>query len=305
MAGTVMLVANPVAGGGRAARLGSEAARQLARAGIPCELVHPTSAADTRAVVAQALGEQPRAVVACGGDGTVHAVVQELVGTATPLVVLPGGSGDDIAASLGFASGPADRTVTGLVSVVAAGRTRPVDVGVVETADGVVEVFLAVLSTGFDSSVNERANRMARLRGQRYNVAMLRELASFRPLPYRVVVDGVVHEGEGMLVSVGNGPRFGGGMLVCPDARLDDGELDLTWLGAISIPAFLGVFPRVFKGTHVTHPAVRVLRGCVLEIDAPGQVAYADGERIGPLPIAVSVRPGALQVLEGWAGPTS
>ena len=108
-----------------------------------------------------------------------------------------------------------------------------------------------------------------------------------------------------MLVSVGNGPRFGGGMLVCPDALLDDELLDITWLGEISIPRFLGVFPRVYKGTHVNHPAVQTMRGQVMEIDAPGQVAYADGERVGPLPVTVRVRPAALRVLEGWAQGTS
>ena len=288
-----------VAGGGRSARLASTAARRLADSGIECTLVHPTSAADTRAVVRRALAADASVVVACGGDGTVHAVAQELVGGPTPLGILPGGSGDDIAGSLGFGGGP-EAVLAGLTRAIAAGESRWVDVGEVTAADGERRVFLAVLSTGFDSSVNERANTMSRLGGQRYNAAMLRELASFRPLPYRVVVDGVVHEGSGMLVSVGNGPRFGGGMLVCPTASIDDGELDITWLGAISIPAFLGVFPRVYKGTHVDHPAVEVLRGRSLEIEAPGQVAYADGERIGPLPVSVEVRPAALRVLAGW-----
>jgi diacylglycerol kinase (ATP) len=303
MSGAAWLVANPVAGGGRAARIASTAAKRLVDAGIDCRLVHPSSAVDTRATVRMAVEQQATAVVACGGDGTVHAVIQELVGLPTPLGILPGGSGDDIAGSLGFSSGPPAKVIDGLLHSLSTGRSHAVDVGDVCAADGERRVFLAVLSTGFDSSVNERANTMSRLGGQRYNAAMLRELASFRPLPYRLVVDGVVHEGEGMLVSVGNGPRFGGGMLVCPDARLDDGELDITWLGAISIPAFLAVFPRVYKGTHVDHPAVEVLRGRAMTIEAPGQVAYADGERIGPLPISVSVRPGALRVLEGWDDP--
>ncbi len=300
MPGTVWLVANPVAGGGRAARLASAAARALSDQAVPCRLVHPTSAEDARAVTRSALDSGASAVIACGGDGTVHALAQELVGGNVPLGILPGGSGDDIAGSLGCPSSSAAAAVDGLVQSVLRGTWRSIDVGEVRAADGEVRVFLAVLSTGFDSSVNERANAMTRLGGQRYNVAMLRELASFRPLPYRVIIDGEVHVGDGMLVSVGNGPRFGGGMQVCPDARMDDGLLDVTWLGAISIPAFLGVFPRVYRGTHVDHPAVRVLRGRSLQIDAPGQVAYADGERIGPLPVTVDVRPGALRVLEGW-----
>ena len=100
-----------------------------------------------------------------------------------------------------------------------------------------------------------------------------------------------------MLVSVGNGSRYGGGMRICPDARSDDGLLDVTWLGAVSKPTFLRVFPSVFRGTHVEHPAVRTFRGRSMRIAAEGQIAYADGERIGPLPVEIEVRPSALRVL--------
>jgi diacylglycerol kinase (ATP) len=305
MDGVTWLVVNATAGGGRAAARASTAARVMTDAGLRVRLVQPTSAATTSAVTRQAIEEGARAVVACGGDGTVHAVIQGLADTSVPLAILPSGSGDDVAGSLGFMDGTSQAMATGLTDTIRRGTSRLVDLGEVQAADGTTEVFLAVLSTGFDSSVNERANGLARLGGQRYNVAMVRELASFRALPYRVVVDGVTHEGPGMLVSVGNGPRFGGGMLVCPDALLDDELLDITWLGEISIPRFLGVFPRVYKGTHVNHPAVQTMRGQVMEIDAPGQVAYADGERVGPLPVTVRVRPAALRVLEGWAQGTS
>jgi diacylglycerol kinase (ATP) len=167
----------------------------------------------------------------------------------------------------------------------------------VSTADGRADYFLGVLSTGFDSSVNERANAMSRLGGQRYNVAIVRELASFRPVDYLVEIDGTSLKGLGMLVSVGNTTSYGGGMRVCPDAIPDDGLLDVTWLGAVSTVTFLRVFPSVFKGEHVKHPAVTTYRGAHLTIAAAGQIAYADGERIGPLPIEVSVLPAALRVL--------
>jgi diacylglycerol kinase (ATP) len=171
------------------------------------------------------------------------------------------------------------------------------DVGVVRSADGVERYFLGVLSTGFDSSVNERANALPRLAGHRYNVAIVRELASFRALDYDVVIDGVREQAPGMLVSVGNGSRYGGGMRICPAALPDDGLLDVTWLGAVSKPTFLRVFPSVFRGTHIEHPAVRTFRGRSLRIAADGQIAYADGERIGPLPVEIEVRPAALRVL--------
>lgn len=297
MPGEAWLVVNPVAGGGRGARHGASTLRRLRDAGIACRLVHAASPADSMRTAAQAVEEGARAVIACGGDGTAHWVLQPLVGTEVPLGIVAGGSGDDVAASLGFVSQGAAAIAAQITASVAAGTTRAVDVGETRTADGTERCFLGVLTTGFDSSVNERANAMTRLHGQRYNVAMVRELASFRPLDYDVTIDGERISAPGMLVSVGNGPRYGGGMQICPAARPDDGILDVTWLGRLSTPTLLRLFPRVYRGTHVEHPAVSTFRGRVISIDAPGQIAYADGERIGPLPVEVRVRPSALRVL--------
>lgn len=297
MSADVWLVVNPQAGGGRGARHASVVARALKQAGVPCRLVQPTSAADTTLVALRAVRADARAVVACGGDGTVHAVLQAMVGSQVPMGMVAGGSGDDIAAGLGYPVHGAEAIADALVASLVSGGERLLDVGFAQSDDGVERYFLGVLSTGFDSSVNERANSMRRLAGHRYNVAIARELASFRALDYDVVIDGVHQRAPGMLVSVGNGSRYGGGMRVCPHALPDDGLLDVTWLGAVSKPTFLRVFPSVFKGTHVEHPAVRTFRGRSLRIAAAGQVAYADGERIGPLPVDIEVRPGALRVL--------
>jgi diacylglycerol kinase (ATP) len=293
----VWVIANPVAGGGRGSRHAARITKALHDAGIPSRLVHPASAHATAQAAGEAVRAGARAVLAAGGDGTVHAVLQPLVGTDTPLGIIAGGSGDDIAASLGFPTKDVTAITTALVRAVAVGRTSLIDVGHVITHDGADRYFLGVMSTGFDSAVNERANTMARLGGQRYNVAIVRELASFRPVPYEVVIDGELIRADGMLVSVGNGPRYGGGMLVCPAARMDDGLLDITWLGAVSTLTFLRALPLVFKGTHVTKSYVRTHRGREFTISAPGQIAYADGERIGPLPISVRAIPGALRVL--------
>ncbi len=229
----------------------------------------------------------------------MNEVLQAVVGTDVPMGIVAGGSGDDIAATLGFTTNGGEAIADALVASLTSGTTKAVDVGEASTSDGTVHYFVGVLTTGFDSSVNERANRMKRLRGQRYNVAMVRELASFRPLPYDVTIDGDRIAAPGMLVSVGNGSRYGGGMLICPQAVPDDGLLDLTWLGSLSKASLLRLFPRVYRGTHVDHPAVRTFRGRSLTIDAPGQIAYADGERIGPLPVQVEIRPGSLRVLSG------
>ena len=157
---------------------------------------------------------------------------------------------------------------------------------------------MGVLGAGFDSLVNERANTWPWPKGQmRYNLAILRELPLFKAIPYVVTVDGVRHETKAMLVAVGNGPSYGGGMQVLPDAQFDDGLLDVLMLHEISTLEFLKVFPKVFKGAHVGHPAVEIIRGRSVTLEAAGIVAYADGERFAPLPLTVEVVPGAVTVL--------
>lgn len=290
----VVLLVNPTSGAGRGGRNAPIAAARLRDAGI--EVVEATgSSAEASAAAAQAaLAEGADALIACGGDGTVNLAVQLVAGTDTPLGIIPVGTGDDNARTLGI---PLD-DIPAAADVIARGHLRTVDLGHVSTVDGAERWFLGVMSSGFDSLVNERANRLRWPPGKaRYLVAIVAELSVFRPLPYRVTIDGTSHDGEAMLVAVGNGISYGGGMKVCPAAVVDDGELSVTFLGKVSKPTFLKVFPRVFSGTHVEHPAVHEYAGSDITLDAPGQVAYADGERVGHLPVHVTVRPGALQAI--------
>jgi diacylglycerol kinase (ATP) len=145
--------------------------------------------------------------------------------------------------------------------------------------------------------VNERANRMSWPRGKsRYNLAILAELGVFKPLPFVITLDGERWETEAMLVAVGNGTSYGAGMHVCPGAELDDGELDVTVLGPVGKLRFLRTFPHVYKGTHVELPEVQVRRAKVVHLESPGVIAYADGERLAPLPVTCECVPGALTV---------
>ena len=173
-----------------------------------------------------------------------------------------------------------------------------IDAGRITEADGRTTWFACVLSAGFDAVVNERANLMRWPRGRnRYNVALLRELAVLKPIAYRVTLDGVVSETRAMLVAAGNNVSLGGGMRLVPDAKLDDGLLDVLVVRPLSRTAFLRIFPRVFKGTHVTDPRVMITRARNIRIEADSVVAYADGERVGPLPIDIELVPAALRVL--------
>lgn len=139
---------------------------------------------------------------------------------------------------------------------------------------------------------------MTRPRGRsRYTIALLVELAKLRPIEYTLTLDGVVHHERALLVAVANNLSFGGGMKVAPDAQLDDGLFDVVLVRPLGRIAFLRIYPRVFAGTHITDPRVVVHRAASVRIEAAGVVAYADGERIAPLPVDIEMDAGALRVL--------
>ena len=167
-------------------------------------------------------------------------------------------------------------------------QATPIDLGNVDS-----EWFAAILSTGFDSVVNEKANAMVWPRGpQRYKVAIALELPRFAPIEYQITTDTRTFTTKAMLIAIGNGRSYGGGMLVCPHAKLDDGLFDVMILKPVSKLEFIKVFPKVFSGSHITHPAVEIFRTKKIELSADA-IAYADGERIGPAPISAECIAGA------------
>jgi diacylglycerol kinase (ATP) len=282
------LLLNPTSGKGRGGRLLDPVTDRLRTAGIDVDVVVGRDADEAFDRVRNRVADGVDGLVALGGDGLVNIALQVVAGTGIPLGVVPAGTGNDIARSLGLAL---DDPVSAVDRIVAGG-TRPVDLG---RANG--RWFAGVLGSGFDSMVNERANRMSWPSGRsRYNLAILAELGTFRPVPYVLELDGETWQTTAMLVAVGNGASYGGGMRVCPDASLDDGLLDVTVLGPISKLEFLRVFPTVYKGTHVHNPAVTVRRARQVTLTSPGVTAYADGERVSVLPVRCEAVPAALLV---------
>ena len=305
MTGTqrVVVLLNPSSGKGKASKAAPIAVARLQDRGFDVVQVVGHDASDALVRLRAAVAAEPTAaVVACGGDGTVHLCLQVVAGTDIPLGILPFGTGNDNGRSLGLMKEPAE-VADVIADALIQGRRRRVDAGRAVSADGVDRWFLGVLSSGFDSMVNERANVMSWPSGQaRYIRAILAELRSFKAVPYVVVVDeGLATEKRmeqtGMLVAVGNGTSYGGGMKVCPGALMDDGLLSFIFLDEVSTPRFLRVFPQVFKGTHVEIDEVHEHTATSVRLDAPGQIAYADGERIGPLPVDVHVVPAAVSLL--------
>ena len=288
------LIINPSSDKGRGAALGLEVAGRLRAGGHEViDLSGETAAgARDRAVAGIASGLDALAVT--GGDGTVNLGVNLCAGTGTVLAIVAAGTGNDIARGLQLPLHDAKAAAT----VIAQGTVRTIDAGRHIDAEGVSHWFAGVLGAGFDSVVNERANMWGWPKGRmRYNLAIARELPVFKPIPYVIQVDGVRHSTQAMLVAVGNGPSYGGGMRVCPDALFDDGLFDIMIVHEISTIEFLKVFPKVFSGRHVGHPAVEILQGREVRLEAFGIVSYADGERFAHLPMSCQNVPAAVNIL--------
>lgn len=286
------LLVNPTAGKGRAAKVVGAVTEKLRAAGSNVAILVGKDANDAQALARQAVADGVDAVVALGGDGMVHLALNVVAGTGTPLGIIPAGTGNDLANTLGLPSKDPVAAAAVLAGKLATGG-RPMDA--VRVGD---KWFGCVLGAGFDSRVNDRANRMSWPRGRmRYNLAILGELRVFKPLPFVLDLDGERWETEAMLVAVGNAKSYGAGMKVTPDAEVDDGLVDVQVLGPVSKPEFLKTFPKVFKGTHVGHPAVTIRRAKVVSLSSPGVTAYADGEYLADLPITCETVPGAVTVL--------
>lgn len=290
------LLINPTAGKHRGEQVGTRVADLLEAAGR--QVVDLTgldaSRAEGKARAAVASGDIDLLVVA-GGDGVAGLGANICADTDVPLGIVAVGTGNDNARELGLPVQDVDAAVRRIL----AGGVRRMDLGRVLTDDGErVRDYLGVLSCGFDAVVNERANTMLWPRGpQRYNLAILRELPVFGPIHYELTIDGVEREIDGMLVCVANGRAFGGGMKVAPAADVEDGLLDVVIVHDIPMATFLSVFPKVFKGTHTSHPAVEIVRGASIRIATERIVSYADGERVAPLPLTVEAAPGALSIV--------
>lgn len=284
---TVLAVANPVSGSGKATQLLTELISKAPLKIVP--ILYPSAIQSSKMLRREIQSKGVTDVVAIGGDGLVHLCLQEIAQTRIKFHVIPAGTGNDFATSTGRSKNDISRTI----SEISNGSISMSDLGLITHSSG-QRWFGQVLSTGFDAIVNERANRMRFIKGQmKYNIATLLVLFRFKPIRYRLEIDGEERTLDAMLVSVANGPSYGGGMLICPMANRYDGFLDVIIIKPVSKFELLRVFPKVFSGSHVTHPKIEFLRVKNISIEAD-TVAFADGEYISQLPIIVAAVSDAL-----------
>ncbi|MDQ2798004.1 MAG: sphingosine kinase, partial [Actinomycetota bacterium] len=241
----IALIVNPASGVGRAARIASAVADRLGAAAT-VEVHQGSSPAESTRLIS-AVADACDAVVVLGGDGIVHLAAQSLALGDTPLGVIPAGTGNDVADSLGLPADPlaaADAVLTALD----ADSVRRIDLG--RTDEG--RWWVTVLCAGFDSAVNERANRMRWPKGpRRYDISIGVEILRLAPRPFRLELDGVELDTPAMLVAVGNGPQYGGGKRITHGAEMDDGTFLITVVGPVGRMEFVKIAPKMATAGHI------------------------------------------------------
>jgi len=276
---------NPNSGQGRSIAISEEVIKYFAGKNLQYRIFSAQNAGALQRHLEMYLDQESvEGVISVGGDGLAHLILQVAVPRHIPFAIIPAGTGNDIVRSLGWSLD----NIQSQLDRVTSTKPEPIDLGNVDS-----EWFAAILSTGFDSIVNERANRLKWPKGpQRYNVAIARELPRFTPIEYEITTDTRTFTTRAMLIAIGNGRSYGGGMLVCPQAHMNDGLFDVMILEPVSKLEFLKVFPKVYSGSHLSHPKVSTFRTKRISIQADA-VAYADGERIGAAPISAECIPSA------------
>ena len=280
------LVINPVSGQGRGTTVGTYVAGYLNQHSIDFTIVTGNSSIALSDHLRTFINKNPdcEGVIAVGGDGLMHIALQLVVPSQIPFTIIPAGTGNDFVRTLGWDLEAIDKQLHQVITTV----PSAIDLGLV---DG--EWFGAILSTGFDSVVNEKANTMSWPKGpMKYNAAIAIELPRFKPRHYEITLDDRTISTEAMLIAVANGRSYGGGMYVCPQAQMNDGLFDVMVLRPVSKVEFIRVFPKVFSGKHIEHPQVEIYRTRRVSLHADA-VAYADGDRIGGLPVRAECIAGA------------
>jgi diacylglycerol kinase (ATP) len=245
-------------------------------------------------------------VVAIGGDGTVGEIASGLASSDTPLAVVPAGTGNDLARNLLI---PFDPVAAARLATTAAARR--IDLGEVRTPLA-RRHFVNIAGVGFDAEVAWRVNRLPRVLGGTlpYVAGVLQTLWRYAAAGLRITIDGESIERPTFLVAVGNCASYAGGMRIVPEARPDDGRLDVCLVRDLSRLEVLRLVPRLYSGGHVSHPAVEMFRCRTLVAEAVPRatdaasdrvLCHADGEHVGGLPVRFAIRPGALWCVTGPA----
>jgi YegS/Rv2252/BmrU family lipid kinase len=300
-----LFIVNPIAGNGRAHGIVPRIEAWLGEREIAGQILETSKAGDAEWLAASASGAGHDRVVAVGGDGTMQEVINGLLASAGPagrppeMAIVPAGRGNDMARSVRLPIDP-----MACMPIALGALTHPFDVGLATSQDGSRRYFGAAGGVGFDAAVayTMAVRRRFWMRGEPgYFLATLNELRRYRNSELSITLSG---EGNDRVVSqrflfvaFANGPYYGGGMQICPDAKTDDGWLDVCLVGDLSRVAALRELPGIYQAKHLRNPKVEIVRARSVHIEGtPATRVHLDGEPFGSVPLDVTLLPGALSV---------
>jgi len=289
-----LVVINPASGGGKGASIGAKVRNVLTSRAQDFEVVQASSLEQSLKEIENLCAHNRFDHLICvGGDGLIHDLIPHVMKYEIPLLVVPAGTGNDFARTIGTYG----KKIEEILNIPADRSPAGIDVGLIKSGSNSVP-FVQILSTGFDSVVNARANNFKLVKGTiKYVVAVLLEVWKFKAVDFTLRIDGRLITQKAMLVCVANGTSYGAGMKIVPHANHQDRMLDVMVVDHVNPLRLLLVFPRVFFGTHIKHPKVHFYSGESIEINGDTQ-AYADGEHISALPIHVTLSGKPLQVFK-------
>ncbi len=288
----IVIVMNPTSGRGKGARIREELEELLSKYanGQTWKIVETRGQRDGIRLARDAANHGAKVIAAAGGDGTINEVLNGVMGSDATLGILPLGTGNDVARTIGLGT-----DVALAVKTLFQGRATPTDVGYAKET-----YFLNVAGCGFDAAVAERANiGFRKLRGTAaYIAAVLDTLTKFPAAEIDLTVDGVTTHYKAMMCSIANCKTYGGGMRIAPDADIADGLLDVCVLKEAGLVEFILAFPRVFRGTHTTHPKVVMLQGKKIHVESSRPLpVLLDGDIFGTTPVTFEILPNAIRLM--------
>lgn len=291
-------IVNKTSGNGRAIKIWSQIEKILLEQQLNYSVHFTQKSKHATQIVQEMINrKETEVIIAVGGDGTVHEVINGLAGSTIPLGVIPCGSGNDYCRELGI---PLrwDRALQRILN----DKPKTIDIGLING-----EYFATVVGVGFDGQVAQTTNKSkykrilnyVRMGGISYIIGVLKVLFYYKPTNVRLKVDH--HQltiPDVWLIAVANSPCYAGGMLICPDAKSNDGFFDICVVQGMSKWGLLRLFPTVFKGKHIFHPSIQILKGKEIEVlsDTP-MIAHGDGEFVGETPLKIMIHPRTLYVL--------
>jgi YegS/Rv2252/BmrU family lipid kinase len=296
------VIVNPIAAGGKVGRRWPQLRDVLAKGGLPFDAELTQHPGHATVIAQRAVDDGYRHIVSVGGDGTVNEVVNGLVvdgqvPSDLVLSIVPGGTGCDFVRILDIARDPVQACQT-----VLGDRVRTVDLGEIRClcqGKSIVRYFVNVAGVGFDGETSVRVNRMSkRITGTLpYLTSLLLTLVSYQNKDVELTVNEYRLLGRLNSVVICNGQYFGGGMWVGPQAAADDGVFDVVLLKDLTKPELIVNIPRIYRGTHLTHPKVESLQGTEIHVKAQQRMfIQAEGELVGETPASFRMLPAALNL---------